>query len=72
MSISLRERWLRVWQPVSDFLLMLESGGLAGGLEDVHERLKRLEATQGIRNAPNCSSISPPDAPSQLVPSTDP
>jgi hypothetical protein len=30
MSIFLRERRLRVWQPVSDLLWMLESGGPVG------------------------------------------
>lgn len=64
MSISLWERRLRVWRAFSELVLMLESGALAGALEDVHERLKRLEAGQGIREEPRRSSISPPDTPS--------
>jgi hypothetical protein len=51
MKITLRERLSRVWQPVSHFLLMLDSGGAAGGFEDLHQRLEvmsqrlnRLEA----------------------------
>jgi hypothetical protein len=51
MSMSLRERLNRASQSVSNFLLMLDSGGAAGGFEDLHkrlevmnQRLQRLEA----------------------------
>jgi hypothetical protein len=52
MRITIRERLSRAWQPVSNFLLMLDSGGAAGGFEELHarleamnQRLNRLEAS---------------------------
>jgi hypothetical protein len=39
MRLSLSEHLSRAWQPLSHFLLVLESGGTAGGFEELHERL---------------------------------
>ena len=69
MSISLRDRLNRAWQPLKNLFLMLDSGGAAGGFEDLHERLevinqrlKRLEASIPQHSAvPQSNRLTPVD-----------
>ncbi len=57
MSPSLRERWRRLWQPIHKFLLAMDSSGW----DDIHERLRRLEAAS-LKSADKASPSPVPPA----------